>query len=87
MAAAALCGYHKAMFAGLKRFLIAEIDFRALVHAGTAAIALAVAAILAIVGRFSRYRDDFEIATSILVLGVLVYGIFAALNAEAPDRE
>ncbi len=75
------------MFAGLIRFLAAEIDFRALVHVGAAAIVVTVASILAYVGRFSRYRDDFEIATSILVLGVLVYGIFAALNAEAPERE
>ena len=86
-----LCGggpyrYQAAMFRALGRFLAGEIDFGVLVRAVAAAIVLAVAAILAVLSYASRHRDDLEIATSILVIGVLVYGIYAALNAEAPDK-
>jgi hypothetical protein len=86
-----LCGggahsYQAAMFRALGRFLAGEIDFRVLIRALAVAIVLAVAAILAFVSYGSRHRDDLEIATSILVIGVLVYGICAALAAEAPDK-
>lgn len=74
------------MFGALGRFLAGEIDFRVLVRAVAVAIVLAVAAIIAFLSYGSRHRDDLEIATSILVIGVLVYGIYTALNAEAPDR-
>ena len=74
------------MFRALGRFLAGEIDSHLLVRAVAVAIVLAVAAILAFLSNGSRHRDDLEIATSILVIGVLVYGIYAALTAEAPDR-
>jgi len=86
-----LCGgrshrYQVAMFGALGRFLAGEIDSRVLVRAVAVAIVLAAAAIIAFLSYGSRYRDDLEIATSVLVIGVLVYGIYSALNAEAPDR-
>ncbi len=74
------------MFGAFGRLLAAEIDLRVLIRALAVAIVLAVAAIIAYVGRTSPYRDDLEVATSILVIGVLVYGIYAALNAEPPDK-
>ena len=75
------------MFRALGRFLAGEIDLDVLVRAVAVAIVLAVAAILAFLSYGSRHRDDLEIATSILVIATLVYGIYAALTAEAPDNK
>ena len=74
------------MFRAVGRFLAAEIDLRVLVRALAVAFVLAVAAIIAFLGIGSPRRDDLEVVTSILVIGVLVYGIYAALTAEPPDR-
>ena len=74
------------MFGKLKRFIAREIDGRAVVRVVAAAIVLAVAMAIAFFGTRSFRRDDLEIATSILVIFVLVYGIYAALNAAPPDR-
>jgi uncharacterized membrane protein YfcA len=68
------------------RFLAREIDLRALVRVMAVAVVLVVAAIVAALGRTSMHRDDLEVVTSILVIAVLVYGIYAALNAEPPDK-
>ena len=75
------------MFGSVRRLLAREIDFRVAVRALAAAVVLAVAAIIAYVGSTSRHRNDLEIATSILVIGVLAYGIYAALTAEPPERD
>ena len=74
------------MFAAFGRFLAREVDFRALVRVVAVAVVLAVAAIIGYQSYGSRHRDDLEIAVSFLVVGVLIYGIYAALKAEAPDR-
>jgi hypothetical protein len=74
------------MFEGSKRFIAREIDAPAFVRTLAAAIVLASALAIAFIGSRSPYRHDLEIAASILVGCVLVYGIYAALNAEPPER-
>lgn len=74
------------MFGAFGRFLAREIDLRVLVRVVAVAIVIVAAAIVAALGRTSSHRDDLEVVTSILVIAALVYGIYAALNAEPPDR-
>ena len=74
------------MFEKVKRFLAREIDGWALVKVVASTIVLAAALAIAWLGTPSAHRDDLEIVTSILVICVLVYGIYAALNAAPPDR-
>ena len=74
------------MFETVKQFLVREIDGPAFVRTLAAAIVVTVALAIGLMGSHSRHRDDLEIAASILVGGVLIYGIYLALNAEPPDR-
>ena len=74
------------MLERLKRIFAREIDVPVLVRTLAAAVVLAIAFALSWYGYYSPWRHDLEIATSILVIGVLAYGIYAALNAEPPDR-
>ena len=74
------------MLERLKRILAREIDVPVLVRTLAAAVVLAIAFGLSWYGYYSPWRHDLEIATSILVIGVLVYGIYSALNAGRFER-
>ena len=74
------------MFESVKDFLAREIDVPAFVRTLAAAIVVAAALTIGMLGSHSPHRDDLEIAASILVGAVLIYGIYIALNAEPPDR-
>ena len=78
--------YHVGMLERLKRILAREIDVPVLVRTLAAAVVLAIAFALSWYGYYSRWRHDLEVATSVLVIGVLAYGIYAALNAGRFER-
>ena len=74
------------MFERIRRAVGEEIDGRRLARTIAAAIVLIVALTISLYGTRSIYRHDLEVATSVLVIGVLVCGIYFALTAEPPDR-
>ena len=74
------------MLERLKRILVREIDVPVLVRTLAATVVLAIAFALSWYGYYSPWRHDLEVATSILVIGVLAYGIYAALNAGRFER-
>ena len=74
------------MLERLKHILVREIDVPVLVRSLAAAVVLAIAFALSWSGYYSPWRHDLEVATSILVIGVLGYGIYASLNAERFER-